>query len=200
MKTKTNWSCQTGFSLMEVLVAMGVVTIVMASLVGAYAALNRSYTTQNVAADVQEGMRAAIDFMVEDIMMAGFDPELGASAQIAAATATSLHFTSDRNMNGIIDASDFEEINYFLSGDQLVQRLYSDNSTDESVIENVNNLTFRYFDGASPPTELVPPLSATDLGDIRSVEISITVIQAAGRGGNVNRTYTTRVRCRNIGL
>jgi hypothetical protein len=138
--------------------------------------------------------------MVEDIMMAGFDPEQSAGAQIAAAAATSLHFTSDRNMNGTIDASDFEEINYFLSGDRLIQRLYSDNTTDDVVVAHVNGLSFRYFDGAEPPNELTAPLSAADRGAVRSIEISMTVAQPAGPGDMVNRTYTTRVRCRNIGL
>jgi prepilin-type N-terminal cleavage/methylation domain-containing protein len=189
-----------GFSLIELMVAMVVGTIVLASVIGAYSALSRSYISQNVAADVQEAMRAAMDFMAEDIMMAGLDPEQSAGAQIEAATADSLHFTSDRNMNGLIDAADFEEINYFLNGRQLIQRLYSDGATDEVVIDNVNNVTFRYFDGADPPNELAPPLSDTNRRDLRSVEVSLTVAQPAGRGGMVDRTFTTRVRCRNIGI
>jgi prepilin-type N-terminal cleavage/methylation domain-containing protein len=197
---RSRFRSRSGFTLIELLIAIAIAGIVISSLVGAYAALNRSYTTQNVAAEVQEAMRSAIDFMAEDIMMAGFDPDLTADARIVAATATTLHFTSDRNMNGAIDASDFEEIHYFLSASQLFQQLYSDNTTDEIVVDNINNMSFRYFDGAEPPNELIPPLSAANLNAIRSIELSMTVTQPAGRGGNVNRTYTTRVRCRNIGL
>jgi prepilin-type N-terminal cleavage/methylation domain-containing protein len=191
---------QKGFSLIELMVAMAVSAIVLAAIVGVYTTLSRSYTTQNVAADVQETLRAGMDIIAEDLMMAGLDPEKSAGARIIAGDATSIHFTSDRNMNGEIEAVDFEEINYFINGDRLMQRLYSDSSTDEVVVDNVTNFAITYLDGAEPPSELVPPLTAADLANIRSVELTLTVEQPAGRAAPVNRTYTTRVRCRNIGL
>ena len=102
-----------GFSLIELMVAMAMACIVLAAIYSLHAALMKSYTTQNAAADVQEAMRAGIDLMAEDILMAGFDPMGTAVAGILAADAISIHFTSDRNMNGAIDGSDLEEIRYF---------------------------------------------------------------------------------------
>jgi prepilin-type N-terminal cleavage/methylation domain-containing protein len=187
-----------GFSLIELMVAMAMACIVLAAVYSLHAALTKSYTTQNAAADAQEGMRAGIDFMAEDILMAGFDSLSTGNFGIVAADATSIHLTSYRNLNGTIDASDLEEIRYFLSGTQLKQELYNDNTTDEVLVENVTSLTFTYFDGT--PSQLVPPLTATQLADIRTVALSMTVQAPAGRDKKVERTYTTRFRIRNVDL
>jgi type IV pilus assembly protein PilW len=189
-----------GFSLIELMVAMAMACIVLAAIYSLHAALLKSYTTQNAAADVQEGMRAGIDFMAEDILMAGFNPMGTAGAGIVAADATSIRFTSDRNMNGAIDASNLEDIRYFLSGTQLKQELYGDPLTEDVLVDNVTSLIFSYFDSAAPPTQLVPPLNATQLADIRTIALSMTVQAPAGRDEKVTRTYTTRFRVRNLDL
>ena len=41
---------------------------------------------------------------------------------------------------------------------------------------------------------------ATQLADIRTIEVKMTVQAPAGRDKKVERTYTTRFRCRNLGL
>jgi hypothetical protein len=142
-----------------------------------------------------------MDFMAEDLMMAGLDPMQTAGAGIVAATATNITFTLDRNMNGFIDPAGSETINYFLNGNQLTQLL--DNNNPDSVVDNVipSGFILTYFDGSNPPIALTAlPLSIADRALVRTVAISLTVREPAGRGGFVNRTYTTRVRCRNIGL
>ena len=71
-------------------------------------------------------VRAGINFMVEDIIMAGLNPEEEPGFGIAVATSTSIQFTADRNMNGTPDATDLEEITYrYIPADnRLEQCLY----------------------------------------------------------------------------
>jgi prepilin-type N-terminal cleavage/methylation domain-containing protein len=190
-----------GFTLIELLVTLAMVSIVMAAIGSVYAGLTRSYTTQNVAADVQQTMRAAIDFVVEDIMMAGLDPLETADAEFEAASSVSMRFTSDRNMNGEINDSDFERITYLYEpgNNRLRQCLYEGTVNDwETFIDNVTGLIFLYLD--EDGNNLGDPVAAADLDDIRTVVISMTVQEPAGRGGMVERTYTTQVRCRNLGI
>jgi prepilin-type N-terminal cleavage/methylation domain-containing protein len=207
-----------GFTLIELMVTMVVVSIIMAAIYSVYAALTRSYTTQNAAADVQQAVRATIDFMAEDIMMAGLtNPEEdygGIDVGISVAGSTRIAFNADRNMDGDTDAADdFENITYALAGDQLQ---ITDNTGTESLIDNVVNLQFRYFkeNDTDTPTDndlingrdminyhaLGDPLGADDRSDISTGEISITVEEPAGREGMIQRTYTTRVRRRNADL
>jgi prepilin-type N-terminal cleavage/methylation domain-containing protein len=207
-----------GFTLVELLVTMVIASIVMAAIFSVYAALTRSYTTQNAAADVQQAVRATIDFMAEDIMMAGLtnpEEDYGATAVgISVAGTTTISFNADRNMDGDTDAADnFENITYALVGNQL---LITDDSGTAPLIGNVVNLQFRYFreNDADTPTnndltngyDLInyhlggDPLGADDRADIRTVEILITVEEPAGREGVIQRTYSTRIRRRNADL
>jgi len=190
-----------GFTLIELLVTLAISSVILAAIGSVYMGLTRSYTTQNVAADVQQTLRAGIDFVVEDIMMAGLDPLETADAEFEAASSVSMRFTSDRNMNGTIEDSDFERITYLYepANTRLRQCLYEGTVNDwETLIENVTGLVFVYLD--EDGNDLGDPVAAADLNDIRTVVISMTVQEPAGRGGMVNRTYTTRVRCRNLGI
>ena len=207
-----------GFTLIELMVAMVIASIIMAAIYSVYAGLTRSYTTQNVAADVQQAVRATIDFMAEDIMMAGLRDhykDYAGDVGISLAGRRDLSFTADLNMDGDTDDA-FENITYRLVGTQLRQ---TSHLGTETLIDNVDNFEFRYFreNAADTPTNndlindfdlidyhgLEDPadyLKADSLSDIRTVEISITVSEPAGRDDELVRTYTTRVRCRNAGL
>ncbi len=191
-----------GFTLIELLLAMAVGSIVVAAIFGVYIALNRSYTTQNAAAGVQQDLRAGMDFMVEDLMMAGLDSRGTADARIEAARADYIRFTSDRNMNGTVDEADFEIITYsYNSGsEQLSQCLYEGTGSDdwETLLDNVTGFAFTYLDVDG--NDLGDPVNNDDLGAIERVVISVTVSEPAGRGRQLERTYTTQAYCRNVVL
>ena len=197
----TAWNIA-GFTLIEMMVAIAVGSIVMMAIYSIYTGLIRSYTAQNVAADVQQNVRAGIDYMTEDIMMAGLDPNNTAGARIEAASSTNLRFTLDRNLNGTIDNTDSERITfaYDAVNQRLDQCLYENTGSDnwETFFDNVTNIAFNYLDASG--TDLGDPVSAADLSDIRLVVVTLTIEAPAGREGTVDRTYTTQVRCRNIGL
>jgi type II secretory pathway component PulJ len=187
---------------MELLVALGIGALVLTAIYSTYGGLTRSYTTQNVAADMQQVMRAGIDFMVEDIIQAGLNPEEAPGFGIAVATSTSIRFTADRNMNGTPDAADFEEITYSYNAaaNRLDQCLYETIGAADCApfIDDVTALTISYLDGTG--IDLGDPVSAANLSNIRSIAISLTVQKPAGREGMVARTYSTRFRCRNLGI
>jgi len=206
-----------GFTLIELLVTLAVASIVMAAIFSVYATLTRSYTTQNAFADVQQAVRASIDIMAEDIMMAGLGDRWkgygGSPPAILTAGRWEMSFTSDRDMDGAINGNS-ENITYELVGRQLQ---ITDALGSEVLIDNVINNElptpvplFRYFsESAADLTDdkdlikdygYADPMDADDESEreeISTVEISITVEEPAGREGMVQRTYTTRVRRRN---
>jgi len=193
-----------GFTLVEMLVALAVASIVMAVIFGVYAGLMRSYTTQNVAAEVQQAVRAGIDYMAEDIMMAGFNPRAGSIVAIEEAGSTRIRVRSDRNADLEDSSPDFGDIAYeYNAGANRVDQ--TEGGSTQPYIDNVSNLTFIFRNAAGE--DLIndlgkpdPITSDIDRADIRSIDISITVQEPAGRGRMVNRTYATRVWCRNLGL
>jgi type II secretory pathway pseudopilin PulG len=199
-----------GFSLVELLLALGISMIILLAIYQVFTITSKNFTTQNVAANAQQSLRAAIGLMARDIRAAGLDPidsdnfgfELAASNKIRI-TADSIDSGSG-DFNGNVDETNFERITYEFLSNQIVQTLYEGTPSQNPapLISNINNVEFTYFDtndndlidyGLSPPQ--VP---ADELANIRTVEISITVEEPAGRDELISRTLTRRVECRNM--
>jgi type IV pilus assembly protein PilW len=184
-----------GFTLVEVLMSLAMLSIVFGTIYRTFDTFNRSYTSENVKAGVQQKSRLGIDLMARDIRLAGLDP-LGTSAagfNPADTDSTSVHFSADLNYDGDLD-DPFEDITYALNGNLLQQTSdLGSGPLTATLLDNVSALSFVYLDEAD---NLLPEPVAVD--QIRTVLISLTLQRPAGRDGMVSRTYTTRVRCRNL--
>jgi Tfp pilus assembly protein PilW len=196
-----------GFTLVDILVGLAMASIVMAAIISLFTSVGRSYTIQNVAADVQQVTRAGVEHMTQNIRMAGLDPFGTAGAEIKEFAADKIRFTLDRcnqpvggsegcgSPDGDVDDK-FENVTYRWDPAErkLKQTLYAGTGSvyTETLVENVSNLSFTYLD----EDEGTP----ADAVDIRTVVVTMTVEDPAGRGGIMRRTYSARVRCRNLGL
>jgi len=194
-----------GFSLIELLISLVIISIVSVAVYGVFYLASRSYTTQSVSADVQQSIRAATEVIMQDIRTAGLDPTSSGNFGIELAENIKLRFTSDSigtsgDFNGILEDINSERVTYVLQGTQMNQILYETTASEISypLINGVKNLTFTYFDSAG--NNLGSPVPSLQLGDIRSVTIAITVQEPAGRDEPVSRMLTKSVKCRNIGL
>jgi type IV pilus assembly protein PilW len=182
-----------GFTLAELMVAMGIMMIVLTAIISLFTSLNRMYTTQGVAAGVQQVTRAGIDIMTRNIRMAGLDPLGINTIGIVQATADTIRFRYDTDGDGTIDTHGDEDIAYSLDADkkQLVHKK-NGSGTPYPMIDHVDGLAFSYLDADGDTV-------TTDLNAIRTVVVSLTVDEPAGRD-RVRRTYSTRVICRNLNL
>lgn len=200
-----------GFTLIEVLVAVAMLSIFTAAAMGVLIPLSKSYTTTEVASSAQQVVRMAVEVIANDIRLAGLDPlqQLqgldGGGLPLAGfqeASSTSVRFTCDRvadgdeEANGTIDDSNFENINYYYEAatQSLNLRLYAGApvQTSQQLVNNITNLRFRYYDEDGNETG--------DLQEIRAVQIDMTVEEDVGSEGTIERSYTTRVLCRNLGV
>ena len=184
-----------GFTLIEVLMCIAILAIIFGTIYRTFDTFNRSYTSENVKAGVQQKSRLGIDLMARDIRLAGLDP-LGSSAagfNPANTNSNSIQFSADLNYDGDLD-DPFEDIIYALNGNLLQQTSdLGSGPLTATLLDNVTALSFTYLDQAD---NLLPEPVAVD--QIRTVLISLTLQRPAGRKGTVSRTYTTRVRCRNL--
>ena len=180
-----------GFTLIEVLLCIGILSILFGTIYRSFENVNRSYTHENVKAGVQQKVRIGIDLMARDIRLAGLDPLGSAAAGFDSATThtSSIGFTADLNYDGDIE-DPFEDMVYSFNGSALEQANHLGTAT---LMDNVSALTFTYLDQED---NFLPMPVATD--QIRTVLISLTVQRPSGPDGQVSRTYTTRVRCRNL--
>jgi type IV pilus assembly protein PilW len=170
---------QLGFSMIELMVAMVISSILMAAVYSFFITSSKMSLVQETAVAAVQSVRAGLELMVQDIQMAGYDPLGNSGASIAVSQIDKIQVTSDRNGSGTIDDT-YEKLTYELSAGKLKRTLYSTKS--EYLISNVTALTFTY------------PSS-------NRVNIELEVTETVGGGGEtIVRNLETTVYCRNLDL
>jgi type IV pilus assembly protein PilW len=99
-----------GVTLVELMVALAISSIISAAMYSAYTGLQRVNHDQELIVETQQNLRAGLDMMAREIRMAGYDPDKKWNAGFTAATATSVTFTindvDDKDGDGLEDDGD----------------------------------------------------------------------------------------------
>ena len=184
-----------GFTLTELLVAMGLSAVVMASVGAIYYQQQKSFLAQEQIASAQQNVRTSMYFMEREIRSAGYDPTQKANTSIQVANSNSITFQADINGNETIDGD--ETITYSLydsGGDGDTDLGRNTGGGNQPLAENIDVLNFVYLDGASPPNVLDDDgfgNVTTNINQIRSIQV--TVVARTGRedpGYTDTRIYT----------
>jgi prepilin-type N-terminal cleavage/methylation domain-containing protein len=218
MSTRSGSRRQAGFSLLELLVGLGLAAVVFAVLVSFFTDFGRSSTQQNAAAGAQQNARAGVDFVVRELRLAGLDPfqNSGAGIEDISSTGTRIRFTADfcnkpignscgaqPEPDGSVEGAG-ERITYLYdAGQRELRRVLYEGTPSQAttvlvsrVVPNPDNVNlFTFVDGNGNEVT-----DNANRGLIRAVVVTLTVEEPAGRGGTVSRTYCSRVRLRNIGI
>ena len=181
-----------GFTIMELLVAMTISTIVLAAIYSAYMSQQRSYEVTEEVSALQQNLRAAMYRLSREIRMAGYDPRGKASVgfhNVTTSGQSSIEISWDgadgSNPNGTGEDPE-EHIVYQLSGSNLQRQIGSGGFM--TIAESISGVSFTFRDGNGNPTNL-------DFR-VRSVDI---VLDGTSEDGH-ERQLTNRVYCRNMGL
>ena len=215
----TKKRADSGFTLIEILVALALSGIVLTAIYTAYQSQHKTYIAQESVAKMQQNLRAAMYLMIQEIRMAGYDPRGTANAGIETADPGELKFTKDLDGDGTIDSGNSEDITYSLYTTDDIQKLGRKNPTqNKAVALNIDALDFVYLDEDNSET--------ASASEIRSVQI--TIVARTGRSdpdytnpfeyhnllgekiypdyagpandGFHRRALSTQVKCRNLGL
>lgn len=155
-----------GLTLIEVLVAMGIATVVGVSLVAIIVTSAGLFSNQS--SKVQEGLN------INDLLAAirGSIKQANAVDAQSSATQLVLKVASIDYSNNII-ANTYDYFSFYLDQNFLHFKVFPDvsssrKSADQILANSVDNLKLQYFNSANPPVE-VAPNSAT------RVRISVTL-------------------------
>ena len=188
-KIKISPERKRGFSMIELLIAMAVGLIVLAAAYQFFISQNKAYKVQEQVAEMQQNVRAAMETMVRELRMAGFDNFNATKiAGIVSANDNSIHFTQNLTQTNPPYVPDTdnddpnEDVTYYLGSQScplcLIRKARERTSpTDASglieapLAENIQSITFRYFDANN--SLLSTPVTASDRPNIRKIEVTL---------------------------
>jgi Tfp pilus assembly protein PilW len=173
---------QRGFTVLESLVATGMLVAVLATMFAFYRYQMFSLVAQNSQLDTQQAGRAVLDLFTREVRQAGADPTAtGAIAALTFGSPSKLQIQFDRNGNGTIDAGETVTYEYQCAeGLCTMSRTVSGGSTIAFATSAPTGSTdvFSYFDTTG--TSIVPAgsgnvLTPAQLTSVRRVKIALTL-------------------------
>ena len=185
MKSATKYS--KGFTIIELMVALALTSIIMAGIMAAYVSQLKTHVTQQTIVEMQQNLRSAMQHMEKEIRMAGYDdPNKTSVAGLTTVLADTFGFTMDLNEDGDVSDSN-ETIIYTLAantaGTQSLMR--NTGGGNRPIAENIEVLNFVYLDGLRVPTNVAM--------NIRSVQITIVAKSSKVNPGFFNRQTDNQV-------
>lgn len=181
-----------GFTLTELMVAMGIAMGVMAAVTTTFMAQTRFYNAQEQVNEMEQNARGALDIITRELKMAGYKPNGGTFAGITYSTSQ-LRIQADLLGDDGLTTATNEDI------------IYSYDSTNKQILrsgqvlaDNITAFTFSYYDanGASTSTS----------ANVRQVKIDVTAQTAkpdpnyTSNNGYRNYQITATVTPPNLGL
>lgn len=191
-----------GFTLVEIVVALAVSMILVIGIYSSYRLLRRAQTTQDQVVEMQQNIRAALVWLGRDIRKAGYRKNRSSGSgtcnaggsgtvvepTIHTADATNLGFSMDMDSDGNCGGTG-ENVTYnlYVASDGITKLSRRNPGTNEAVAENFEAIEFFYTLVDNSQT-LTP--SATQLYKIRSVQISLLARTKNRSPGFDNSTIT----------
>ncbi len=185
---------ESGFSLIELITAIGISGIVLGAITATFISQSRSYNAQEQINGMQQAARAAMDMITREVRMAGYNTN--ATLTFDGVTYNTTQIRVQANLDGDADTGDAnEDIVYAYDAvDDVITRATGGNT--DTLVENIDVFTFQYLNETGGAT--------TTSGDIRQMQITITARTArsdpnySANGGYRTYTLTSLITPRNL--
>lgn len=188
-----------GFTLVELMVSMGIGMVILAAVTTTFMSQTRIYNAQEQINEMQQNARGALDILSRELKMAGYKPNGGGFDGVTYST-TQLRVQADLNSDGAISTSSTanEQITYaFDNANEQITRAVGSGSA-QILAEHISAFTFNYLDSAGAAT--------TVSANIRQLSITITAKTAkpdpnfTSNGGYRNYTMSATITPGNLAL
>ena len=206
---RTQWIFrQKGITLIELLVALAIFGIVIGAIYRLFIVQTRAYTVQDQVVEVQQSVRSAMEILLQDLRMTGFDDDSTTSTvmittPIATPVADNLITVSYEYTNQRYTVTYWRDA----PSSTLFRQINinpPDVTTTETLLGNVDDLTFTYGVDTDEDGDVDNWVAAAAVGTSRVIAVRITL---TARPTPVNpdvpqmvspRTLTSAVTFRNL--
>jgi len=197
-----------GITLIELLVALVIFAIVAAGVYQLFIAQSKAYTVQDQVMEVQQSVRSAMEILLRDLRMAGFDSDNVLSPISIVSPIANLSDTSITVVYEYYDTAlaQFQEhtVAYWRDGasSSLIRQLTIDGVTSpqETLLENVDNLTFTYGVDVNEDGSLEDWVAAGDIGISKVVAVRVALTARPVQINPDQRMISPRTLVSNITL
>lgn len=184
-----------GFSLIELLVAMSVMSIVLAATVSFFILENRNASVQGQRVEMIQKAQSTLNHVVYNLRMIGYDPHELGGFSLSQAESTRLGYTAP-----VLDSTGDPMIDT-LSGNPVVVadswQVLNDTlmRTGQVISTDVEKIRFEYFDVARNTMGF--PIAGLALDSINDIRIILTFRNPRPRYSDFRYTVQGYVRLRN---
>ena len=173
-----------GVTLIELLVVLVISGIVIGGVYRVFISQTKAYTVQDQVAEIQQDVRGAMEIMVRDIRMAGFQSRNFGSATIANSPIVTPLSNNSITVNYEYN-SNLNTVTYALVGTDLTRTV--NGVLEPPFLNNVTTLDFRYgidanedkvIDGINGATGVIPDnafVQAAGVGTAKVFAVRITL-------------------------
>lgn len=172
---------ENGFTVIELLVALVIFAMVIAGVYRLFVAQSRAYTVQDRVVETQQTIRSAMEVLLKDLRMTGYDSD-SPDSKIDIITPL-IPETDQITVNYEFDNTTQYSIRYWRdSGSQTLMRQLTTIKDDgssvagpvETLLENVESLNFTYSVDTNDDYAMDSGwLQAGDIGGTRTVAVRV---------------------------
>jgi type IV pilus assembly protein PilW len=171
-----------GITLIELLVALVISGMVIAGIYRIFIAQSRAYTVQDQVVEIQQSIRSAMEILLRDLRMAGYDND-SLTSKISIANPI---IPGDNSVTVSFEYDDTTQYTITYSIDAGTKRLLRQLTTtkddgssiaspQESILENVETLDFTYGVDTNDDGALDSWVSAGGIGTAKVVAVRIVL-------------------------
>jgi type IV pilus assembly protein PilW len=131
-----------GITLIELLVVLVISTILIGGIYRLFISQSKAYTIQDQVVEVQQNTRAAMEIMLKDLRMTGFDNDRTPAVPVPSRPLT----PEDNAITVMYEQNDaLRQVRYWVNDWRLLrQETINGISNTEALLENVSALNFSY--------------------------------------------------------